>query len=270
MGDWRDYYHRIATRSAPAKFVSATAVADYGTSQALVVHPGYPSFPAIEVGDFSLNNRSGSTTVVGLAVRLPNHRWGAGQVTAAGVFTDDTTDAQDPGADDFSMHNRADSGSGFIIYAETRFNVIGIVQGVAGDQTTPVLLLEYWNGTDWVDIVAANYAADTLNPGDTNERLICFAMPGPWVKGGSGTGVRPNHYNLRLRHTTAGAGTVNPAASQIFVGVSVVLSPEVADDGFFTMVPGNLLRGDLMGDALFPVFGVAGADNQVDLAYTFG
>jgi hypothetical protein len=262
---------RIASHSAGLKkFVSATPVADDGDSQALVVATGWQLGYTLILGNSALYNRSGAICPVGLAVRLSRHRWGAGQVTAAGVFTDDTTDAQDAGAGDFLMHDRTNSGSGFVIHAECPFNVVSIVQGVAGDQTTPVLLLEVWDGAGWVNIVAANYSDDDLNPGATNERLIVFPIPSFWVIGGSGTGIRQDRYNLRIRHTHSGAGTVNPQAAQIFVGVSLLLAPAVADGGIANLAPQQDLPSHRFGDALFPIFGTPGYENQVDVSYYFG
>jgi len=260
---------RISSRAAHVKFISATAVADDGDSQALALAPARASFTTFEFGAISLTNRSGGAATVGLAVRLPRERWGAGQVTAAGVFTDDTVDAQDIDANDFSLHDRTDSGSGFIVHADAPFNVLSIVQTTAGDQTTPVLLLEYWNGTSWIDIAVANYGGDTLNPGATNERLMCFAMPTPWVKGGSGTNIRQDRYNLRVRYTTAGAGTVNPLAAQMFVGITVWLVPALADSGSVTLIQSEGLRAHRYGDAIFPIFGVVGVDNEIDVSYRF-
>jgi hypothetical protein len=260
-------YVRLGSRQAPNKFVAGTAAADHGDSLALVHVPPRRTFTTFGLGNCTLYNRSGGTCVMGMAVRLARDRWGAGTVASTEAFTDATVSAQDETADDLVLHDKDDSGSGILIYAETPFNVVGIVQGVAGDQTTPVLILEYWSGTAWVNIVAANYGSDTLNPGDTDERLICFALPPDWQVGGDGVGVPATRYNLRLRHTTAGAGTTSPVASQLFIGVSLFLIPDMPDGQVVSVAPSHALRGHRWGDALFPVFGMAAADNMVDVSY---
>lgn len=265
---YTDYQHLVGS-FGNKKWITPSAVADHGDSQAMMLGGNRRAFTTFEIGPTLLQNRSGSTGVFGLAVRYKTTTWTAGQVTAAGVFTDDTTDAQSAAAGDFLLHNRADSGSGFLLSADERFNVFSVVQSVAGDQTTPVLVLEYWDGTQWVDIAASTLISNALI-GSTGERVVCFPMPFDWVKGGSGTGVPSLRYNLRVRHTHSGAGTVNPQASQVFVGFAVVALEGIVDNGM-TLLSGEVpLRFPSSGDALFPLTDQASRSNYVDVAVRLG
>jgi hypothetical protein len=250
------------------KFVSATAVADYGDSQAIAVAPtGRRSGLLFVLGNVSLVNRSGGALACGLAVRFKTTAWAAGQVTAAGAYTADTTDAQDAESGDFPLHNRADSGSGFLVSADEPFDVLGLVLSAAGDQTTPVKILEYWNGASWVDIVASAVINNTLIGDGTGEKVLVWGLPPNWAVGGSGTGVPATRYNLRCRHTHSGAGSADPAASQLFVGRTVLMVPTLANNAVLSQAQEYGVRCPVSGDALFPVFATASAANEVMIGY---
>ena len=262
-------YDHVARSAGNKKFVSATAVADFGNAQALFVAPTnvFSAGVGVAVQNVSLGNRSGGLVTAGLAVRLGNTVWTAGQVTAAGVYTADTADAQDATTGDFSLHDRADSGSGFLVSADIRFNILGLVQSAAGDQTTPVKLLEYWDGTSWIDLLSGTgfnnvFINDALTA--TGEQVLCWGIPNDWVVGGSGTGVPSGKYNLRVLRTHSGAGTANPVASQLFVGVAKMLNEELGDNAFATISPGMDYPFPPQGVALHAVFSTANQGNYVE------
>lgn len=257
-----DYRH-IARGTGAKKFVSATAVADYGDAQAWAVRTSAQSRLRFALGHILLLNRSGSAAVVGVGVRYPIAAWTAGQVTSAGVFTDDTADAQSATTADFPLHDRTNSGSGFLISSTDRFNCLGLVQSAAGDQTTPTKIVELWDGTSWVDLVATLFVSDTLIGGGTGEKLLWWPLPpdGSWVTGGSGTGVPSGSYNARVRHTTVAAGTADPVASQVFVGFGELVSFSLANNTSTLMDRAQQLVLPAVGDAIFPVFSVASANN---------
>lgn len=257
-------YDNLSRSAGNKKWISATAVADYGDAQAFWVPPSTPFQTAICVGSATLMNRSASTAHVGLGARLPVGVWTAGQVTAAGVITDDTTDAQNATTADFPMHDRTDSGSGFYVSADLPFNILGIVQSAAGDQTTPVKIVEYWNGSAWTDIVASLLISDTLIGSGTGEKILCWPLPSDWAVGGTGTGMPSGKYNLRVRHTTAGAGTANPVASQVFVGIAKMLFDSLANLTGVTLIRDHDYIFPPQCSALFPVFSVASQNNIVE------
>jgi len=258
-------YEHLPRSAGQKKWVSVTAKADYGDAQALWVPPSAPFRNGIAVGGAMLHNRSGSSAVVGLGGRLDVAVWTAGQVTSAGAFTDDTTDAQDADTGDFQLHNRSDSGSGFLVSADLPFNILGIVQSAAGDQGTPVKIVEYWDGAAWQDIVAALLISDTLIGGDTGEKILCWPIPSDWAIGGSGTGVPSGKYNLRVRHTTVSAGTANPVASQLFVGVGKMWLDQLAHRGQVSLIREHEYPFPPQCNALFPIFSVASYANLVEV-----
>jgi len=250
-------YDNLSRSAGPYKWISDAGVADQGDSQALWIPPQLPFPLGIAVGSASLHNRAGAAVHCGLGARLPAALWAAGQVTAAGAFTDDTTDAQDAGAGDFQMHDRSASGSGFLVSCDVPFNLLGIVQSAAGDQVTPVKIVEYWNGSAWTDIVASLLISDTLIGGGTGEKILCWPLPRDWAVAGSGTGVPAAAYNLRVRHTHSGAGTADPVATQLFVGFAKMLLEQLADNGVSALVRDHEYLFPRQCDALFPVFSTA-------------
>lgn len=259
-------YETIRRSAGLKKWVSATAVADLGDSQALWRPPQVPFALGIAVGSATLHNRSGGVAQVALAGRFPSSLWAAGQVTAAGVYTADTTDAQSSTASDFSLHTRTDSGSGILIASALPFNIIGIIVGTTGDQTSPTLVVEYWNGTDWIDITASLLIADVPNTGIAPfECVICFPMPSDWAVGGTGTGVPATTYNLRIRQTTSGAGTANPVASQVIIGHAAMQVEGLVNNGSAVLERGHEYPFPPQCDALFPVFSTAHRGNTVEV-----
>jgi hypothetical protein len=256
-------YENRSQSAGNKKWVSAAAAADFGDSQALWVPPKVPYAYGIAVGSASLHNRSASPVHAGLGARYPVSAWQAGQVTAAGAFTDDTVDAQDAGTDDFAMHSGADSGSGFLIASAVPFNAVGVIQGVAGDQTTPTKIVEYWDGVAWQNIVASALIEDNFITG-TGEKLLVFPMPADWAKGGSGTGVPQTTYNLRIRHTNGGAGTTTPQASQIFIGQAKMQVEALASNAFNSLIREHEYCFERVAEALFPIFSAADRSHTVE------
>ena len=190
----------------------------------------------------------------------------AGQVTAAGVYTDATVAAQDATAGDFTLWQFGiATGNGFLVGASDRFNTLACVQSVAGDQTTPVLKLEYWNGTAWIDSTAALLVVAVLSAGGIGEKLLVWGMASDWAKGGSGTGVPQTTFNIRVTHTVAVGGAVNPLASQVFVGWSQLLYPDLAHltQGVFQYT--EPVRFPRAGVALHGLFSTASLANHVEV-----
>ena len=265
-----DAYQQFCGSFGLKKWVSAAAVADYGNAQAIAVRPTRNTLTTFRTMAGIFLNQSGSTVVLALAVRYAIATWTAWTVTAAGVATDATTAAQNATTGDFTLHNRAESGSGVLFSSDERFNILGIIQSAAGDQTTPVRLVEYWNGTSWTDIEASLFIADGLNGAGTGEKVLLWPMPFDWVVGGSGTNVPTTTYNLRVRYTTAAAGTANPVASQVFLGFAKHVIPGVFDGGYNTIIREHPLVFPQSGEALFPVASVASRANYFEIAVEFG
>ena len=90
-----------------------------------------------------LQNRGASSTAVALVGFLPDAYWQAGQwVDSTTTYTDDTTDAQDAGTDDFPLETTTVS-DGFILGASLPFGAISVDVTTAGNGTTPTHTFEY-------------------------------------------------------------------------------------------------------------------------------
>ena len=262
-------------RSFSTKFISAAVDADLGDANAMIVSPSRDmERRGHEVGSVRFVNASGSARDMALAVRLRQAEWVAGQVTAAGVYTDDTTDAQDIGTADFSMHDRTDSGSGFLVGASVPWNALGLVQAAAGDQTTPVFITEYWNGTAWTNIQSSlligTATTNLLNGDGTGEKVQLFEIPAGWVIGGTPTATVPQTtYNIRFRVTHSGAGTADPTASQLFVGVAAFHEAALASNTESLTELSHPYRFPREGDALFHLCEVADAAIYAQVQHRF-
>jgi hypothetical protein len=264
------YYRPYSASTGARKWVGATPLT-YAALQgvALVPPPSYDrsvtAYRGIEVGGGQWTNRSGSTCVVALAVPFRPAVWGAAQVDSTFAVADDTIDAQDVGADDVLLHDGDDSGSGILLHAKVPFNCIAVLQGVAGDQDTPVMIYEYFDGSARVALTTTLYTSDTLATG-TGEKLILYPMPHNWVKGGPGDGEPQDEYNLWIRQTNVGAGVANPTASQIFLGEALSIIPGVLNNTQ-TAILRDLtgLRFPTAGDMLLAVFSTGSALNSVQI-----
>jgi len=133
-----------------------------------------------------------------------------------GVFTDDTTDANDADAGDVALLPAAEAvgdafyfGEGFA--TSNTFNAIKITisQGAAGD----TLVWEYYNGASWV----------TLTPSLDETNLLATAGTGLYVKWDTPSDMGhvavngQDRYWVRIRVTAANI-TQQPLATQIWIG----------------------------------------------------
>ncbi len=264
MDDTAFPYDTLTRSAGFKKWVSATAVADYGASQALALRPVRPTFTAWEIGACRFLNRSGAPVLAGLGVSFLPSAWVAGQVTSAGVYTEATTDAQDVDTNDFVLYQHLlTDGNGVLFGATEPFNCLAMVQSTAGNQTTPVAVLEFWNGTTWADLAPYLLYTDAYIL-LTTEKLTVWAIPSLWVPGGSGTNVPQTLYNIRLRHTVAGQGTIDPLVAQVFLGVVRFLS-FLAVDADKSWDHALATRLPKAGAALHPLFTTADPENMVEV-----
>lgn len=259
-------YENLSRSAGNKKWVSVAAVADYGNAQALwVPQAGGPFSYGIGVGAASLLNRSGGAAAVGLGGRFDIATWAAGTVTSAGAYTDATSAAQNATTGDFTLHDKTDSGSGFLISADLPFNIIGLVQSAAGDQVGPTQIVEYWNGAAWTAITSALLINDALDANGTGEKVLCFPQPSDWAVGGTGTGVPSTRYNLRVRQTIGGAGTANPVASQVFIGRAKMELSSLGNNAIASLIREHEYLFPPQCQALFPIFSTASYANTVEV-----
>ena len=115
---------------------------------------------------------------------------------AGASFTDYSDAAQDNDATtDVTLSSQNTLANGDALYLGTGVPVLGYSVDVdATNDTASVMLVEYWNGSDWAD---SSETDGTDNSGDTlkQDGAITFAMPSDWT-------------SVRLDKVTADGGAV--------------------------------------------------------------
>lgn len=231
----------------------------------------FPTTMEYVIQNAELGNHSAGAANVGLGVRLPMRAWGAGQwVNATPLFTDDTVDAQDVGADDFPMETTTNN-DGFVVYSDQKFNMLDILVGVASVTGTPVRVVKFSNGAGWG---SAQTGANLLQGPITSahwtaaEHLIWWDMPADWAltTGHANEGGLPvGKYAVLIQSTTAPSGTAGSATS-----MSVHHIPfsrrELADNGIYTIGPSDKGLSLGSGEGVTAVFSTALAKNHVRLS----
>lgn len=210
------------------------------TTRALFVGPSMSSHINTVVARYAMGygrvqNRSGVTAAAGFAARFARAFWVAGQVTATGAFTDDTTAAQDTTANDFALTAGADAG--FLVAAREPFTLLAIDVGTA-EAGTPTWVVEYSQaGGTWGTLTnllsAPSFAA--------GEQLIWWVMPPDWggLEAGHGAGVPVGLYGIRIRSTIA--PTTLPIADSLSVFEAVHAREGLQDN---TVYEFNLSRSE--------------------------
>lgn len=179
--------------------------------------------PGDQIMRVYLQNISAGTVSLCLAGFFPDSAWTAGQWVAVGTtLTDDTTDAQDAGTNDFPI-NTTTINDGHIIGCTYPFGLVSY------DMTTATIggalegIIEYWNGTAWTAIAATGMHVDIPRVAGVQwaagELIIMFDPPVDWAVGGTGTGVSATKYNLR--YASSAAGTTAGLARRIYVGIPI-------------------------------------------------
>ena len=233
--------------------------------------------PGIELGYFSMHNRAGGSIFAGMAVRIPNVLWRAGQwINATTTYVEDTADAQSATGDDFPLEAAATTNSnGFVISCAVPFNAVSldIGTGNGGAGATRTMFHSDRAGTAWTTMAAnslyVTLPAVTPVTGTTvaNEALIVWDVPEDWgavstTSAAIGTGVPQGMYAINMRATTA--PTTAASALSLSIYRMYFLTEALADNGTFEFVPGGL--GAYMapeGDALVPMFSTADEGNRI-------
>ena len=192
-----------------------------------------------------VQNRSGSTSAVGIGGRLPIALWEAGHwdqsdYAAGTVYTDDTVDAQDAGTSDFALGTISVNDDGFVIGCDVPFNIVSVMVGTATLDGSPVFDLAYTIATAGTG--ESNNFKVIINPlvaplfTSTGEQLIWFAIPTDWVAVTAATAVvdrhgkgMPEKFCLRIRQTTAGTTAIGDA-SLLILGHMVNSLENLADN----------------------------------------
>lgn len=168
----------------------------------------------LALGSFKMQNRSGGASVMGLATRIPNEMWVAGQWTSD-AFVDDTVDAQDTddSTPDFVVES-ATNNNGAIFASAVPFNVIsariGTASADAGNAQTRTISYSNAAGTGWQTLTIANVLYNTLWPATGNttatttlatEAILAFVPPTDWGKVVNLGGIKKGTYALKLQVT---------------------------------------------------------------------
>ena len=212
----------------------------------------------------SIQNRSGSTSHIGIGVRLGTALWKAGQwVDATTTYTDDTTDFQDVGASDAALETTTNS-DGFIVSSTRLFNALAIDVGTAS-VGVPVRVLEYSSGTaTWTAITNFISFAGSSAVFGVGENVIVWIPPANWavMAAGHGTGVTVGHYGIRIRTTTA--STTAGVASTLSVHRLYFLLEGLADNNLHEIPLGGMyFPMELSGEALVSYISTLNNQNRV-------
>lgn len=230
-------------------------------SLVLAARPSNSFSSRFVVKDASIHNRSGSSAVVGVGGRFPVDLWKAGQwVDATTTFTDDTTDAQDAGTNDFALTTTTNN-DGFIVLCKVPFNLIDIVVGTAAAGGTPAFDLAYSiAGGTWSTISNAYVHGDLSG---TGENLIWFEPPTDWAvsEAGHATGIDTGYYAVRVRATTAPNATA-ALATLITLGRMLFTTEGVADNAVYSLLGGEEVYLPPQCDALMAAISVANSQNR--------
>lgn len=123
-------------------------------------------------------------------------RWGAGTAPFShvflddgGVFTDESSDAQDPGAGDVQLlpPTPAAGDNFYIGVAATTFSgvMVHCSTALAFTSGSITLVPEYWNGAAWVTLSVTTDPADPFSDtewGALGQYIISWTPPGDWAK----------------------------------------------------------------------------------------
>lgn len=181
-----------------------------------------------------------------IGVRLPNWLWNAGFWTdATTTFTDDTTDWQDAGANDFALSTVSTNNDGFIVYSRVKFNLITINVGTASSGTSQTAVANYSKGGTWSafptnPFLAAFTGGGTFYP--TGENIIYFREPADWglTTGAEGTGIPSGMYAVRVRATVA-ATTAGGSGNAAEVW-RMYLPSQIKSDGTGLLADGAIIE----------------------------
>lgn len=234
-------------------------------SDELLTAPSSPIRQSIIVHKVDVANNSGSDAACGYGYKILDANWKAGQWddSATPKITDDTTDAQDAGADDFALTTTT-SNDGHVVSAAEPFELVGYTVSTAS-VGSPVYEYAYWNGSAWTAfevIVAPDFSA-------TGETALAFSAPSDWAKGGSGTDeLDDDQYHIRVRATTA--PSTAPLATQLWVVRLLDLVGTVSDGTTVNEIRYVVSSGAKIppGHALVPYCSVSDAGNTISVEYS--
>jgi len=223
------YTYASVNRAWPSKFLASYTAPPLASPNTIGLATQFA------VQNLTVQNRSGSTAIVGWGGRLPADPtlWKAGQWTQVGTtYTDDTPDAQSAASGDLALTTTTNN-DGFVVLSQIPFNVLSIIlsQATTG---APVYEVAYSAaGGAWTVLTLANLLV-APNWTALGEQLLWWETPGDWAVtvAGHATGIPTGYYAIRVRATTA--PTQAAIASQLVPGVLADSVKTVASDAVVT------------------------------------
>ena len=216
---------------------------------------------------FELHNRSGGVAFVGVGFRLHIRFWQAGQWdnSETTAYIDDTTDAQDVGANDFALETAATANDGFVIASRVPFGWVSINVGTAGvdgaGATDRAVRYSNWAGTGWTTLATNSAYTDNFTSTNTvwaaGENVFVWRPPVNWGKVVSLNGVPAGMYAINVQSTTA-PDTTAALVTAIEVGTLIPVEA-VADNGTYYSEQSTYRQPE--ADAVVAYFGTANAGN---------
>jgi len=258
------FRYETISKAWPTKFLTS-----YSDSLLLAARNAVGLAAKFCVKRVQLQNRSGSTVIAGFGGRLPIDLWKAGQWTNGNTtYIEDTTDAQDAGANDFALTTTTNN-DGIIVLSKIPFNLIDVIVGTAAAGGSPAYDFAYsLAGGTWSTIAVADMHVGPAFAA-TGENLIWWDMPTNWglTESGHATGIPTGYYGVRMRATTAPNATA-ALATNLVLGVIIASVDSLADDGLASWDPeGSELELPPQCDGLALCMSVAGKQSQVNGLY---
>ena len=218
---------------------------------------------------YELQNRSGSTAVLGIGFRLNNKVWIAGQWdnSETQAFLADTADAQSNVAGSFALETTTIN-DGFVIASRVPFNWISIDVTTASVGAALEHVVRYTNaaGTGWTNLVAGITWLDTLTSaaaGDvwaTGEQIFAWPARNDWGKLTAPlNGIPSGYYAINVRATAA--GTTAALAGGIEIGTFGAVAENIGDNQLISD-SGKVSLWESNADGIVALFSVANAGNH--------
>lgn len=258
----RQFSYEPTSKAWASKFLASQS-----DSLVLATRPQNSYGSRFVIGEFNIHNRSGGAAVVGVGGRLPQNLWTAGQIVAAGTYTDDTTDAQDADANDFALTTLTQN-DGFGVFGLVPFSIVSLIVGTAAAGGSPAWDLAYTKaGGSWGTITNA-YVSPLFT--SIGEQLIWFEPPTDWApaEAGHGTGVPVGSYGIRCRATTAPNATAG-LATNIVVGRMMLTTEGVADNAVLNNIGGAEIPLPPQFDAICAAISTADPQNRASVSWRY-
>jgi hypothetical protein len=146
------------------------------------------------------------------------------QVDASGApdYVDETTDANDAGAGDWTIFFSPEAVGDYMMigqtvpFASVTFSCAGGTAGVDGGSLA--LAYEFWDGAAWTALTGVSDGTTMFTAGATAGQVFAFTQPSTWAAVALGTGAPaliPRYY-IRFR-ITAGSYSTNPLYTSGFI-----------------------------------------------------